>query len=59
MVVVAGGPRAGDFVAGSVARASAERAALVVGGLACMLGVVIACLLQRDFLRYDDRDPSP
>ena len=42
IVVVAGGPRAGDFVAGSVASAVGERAALLVGGAACILGVGLA-----------------
>jgi MFS family permease len=59
IVVVAGGPRAGDFLAGSLAGAAGERVALVVGGLACMLGVGVAVLAQRDFLRYDGRDPRP
>ncbi len=59
IVVVAGGPRAGDFLAGSLASATTERVALVVGGLACMLGVVLAVAAQRDFLRYDGRDPRP
>lgn len=59
LVVVAGGPRAGDFVAGSVASGVGERWALVLGGLACIVGVGLAVLAQRDFLRYDDRDPRP
>ena len=60
IVVVAGGPRAGDFLAGSVAGAVGERAALLVGGAACVLGVGLAVLLaKRDFLRYDSEDPRP
>jgi MFS family permease len=59
IVVVAGGPRAGDFLAGSVASAVGERAALLVGGAACVLGVGVAVLAQRDFLRYDGEDPRP
>ena len=59
IVVVAGGPRAGDFLAGSVAGAAGERAALVIGGAACVLGVLVAVLVQRDFLRYDGRHPRP
>ena len=59
IVVVAGGPRAGDFLAGSVASAVGERAALVVGGLACILGVAVAIAMQRDFLRYDGDAPRP
>ncbi len=59
IVVVAGGPRAGDFLAGSVASAVGERAALVVGGAACILGVAVAVAMQRSFLRYDGDDPRP
>jgi MFS family permease len=59
IVVVAGGPRAGDFLAGSVASSVGERAALVLGGLACIAGVLIACALSRRFLDYDARHPMP
>jgi MFS family permease len=59
IVVVAGGPRAGDFVAGSVASAVGERAALVIGGLACIAGVLLAVALQRRFVAYDARHPTP
>ena len=59
IVVVAGGPRAGDFLAGSVAGAVGERAALVVGGVACIVGVLLALAAQRDFLRYDAERPHP
>jgi MFS family permease len=59
IVVVAGGPRAGDFVAGSVASSVGERAALVLGGLACIAGVLTATALSRRFLDYDARHPTP
>jgi len=59
IVVVAGGPRAGDFLAGSVASGVGERVALVVGGVACMVGVLLACSLSRGFLAYDARSPTP
>jgi len=59
IVVVAGGPRAGDFLAGSVASSTGERLALVLGGLACILGVLTASALSRQFLRYDGRHPQP
>ncbi len=59
IVVVAGGPRAGDFLAGSVASGVGERLALVLGGAACVVGVLVACLVQRDFLHYDHRHPTP
>ncbi|HET7385845.1 MAG TPA: MFS transporter [Nocardioidaceae bacterium] len=59
IVVVAGGPRAGDFVAGSVASLAGERTALLVAGAACILGVLVACVAQRGFLRYDAARPTP
>jgi MFS family permease len=59
IVVVAGGPRAGDFLAGSVAGVAGERAALIIGGAACIVGVGLAVLAQRDFLRYDGENPRP
>ncbi len=59
IVVVAGGPRAGDFLAGSVASAVGERVALVAGGVACIAGVLVAVALQRRFLAYDAGRPAP
>ncbi|HEX6517336.1 MAG TPA: MFS transporter [Nocardioidaceae bacterium] len=59
IVVVAGGPRAGDFLAGSVASVTGERLALVLGGLACIAGVLVAVAAQRGFLRYDAVHPRP
>ncbi len=59
LVVVAGGPRAGDFLAGSVAAGIGEQLALVLGGVACIVAVLVVLAVQRDFLRYDDRDPQP
>ncbi|MGN6129791.1 MAG: MFS transporter [Nocardioidaceae bacterium] len=59
IVVVAGGPRAGDFLAGSLGSALGERVALVAGGLACVAGVLVSVALQRRFLAYDAHQPSP
>jgi MFS family permease len=59
IVVVAGGPRAGDFLAGSAASAVGERLTLVLGGLACVLGVLTAGALSRRFLAYDADHPTP
>ncbi len=59
IVVVAGGPRAGDFLAGSVATGVGERVALVLGGLACLAGALTASALSRRFLGYDARHPTP
>ena len=58
IVVVAGGPRLGDFAAGSVASATSERFALVAGGCACIVGVLFAVRAQRRFLAYDSADPT-
>jgi MFS family permease len=59
IVVVAGGPRAGDFLAGTVASSIGERLALVLGGFACIVGVLTATALSRRFLEYDARHPTP
>lgn len=58
-VVVAGGPRMGDFVAGSMAALTTPTIALALGGIACMAGVVVAASIERPFLRYDSRHPVP
>jgi len=58
-VVVAGGPRLGDFLAGSLAELTSDTAAIAIGGCACIAGVVVSCAAQRRFLRYDSRAPEP
>lgn len=58
-VVVAGGPRLGDFVIGSLAALLGEGRAMVVGGLLCLVGIGVALSLQRRFLSYDARTPTP
>jgi MFS family permease len=58
-VVVAGGPRMGDFVAGSTAALLTPTIALAAGGLACVVGVLIASAREPRFLRYDADDPTP
>jgi MFS family permease len=58
-VVVAGGPRMGDFVAGSSAALFTPTIALAAGGLACIAGVAIASAHERGFLAYDGTDPVP
>lgn len=57
IVVVAGGPRLGDLVSGSVATVSSEAFAAIAGGIACVLAVGVLTARQRGFLRYDARDP--
>ena len=59
IVVVAGGPRLGDVVAGSAAEVSAEAVAAVGGGLACVLAVALLAHRQRGFARYDALAPVP
>jgi MFS family permease len=59
IVVVAGGPRLGDLVAGSVATAYNEAFAAVAGGIACVLAVAALSAWQQGFLRYDAREPTP
>jgi MFS family permease len=58
-VVVAGGPRMGDFVAGSTAALFTPTIALAAGGIACVAGVVIATMREPAFLRYDRDHPVP
>ncbi|MDT0454130.1 MFS transporter [Streptomyces sp. DSM 41527] len=59
IVVVAGGPRLGDFLAGSVADLTSPETAVIGGGLACVLVVAGLGLGRRAFARYDARDPQP
>ena len=59
IVVVAGGPRAGDFLAGTVGSVATERLAPIIGGCLCLFGIGIAVLNQRGFLNYDAENPSP
>ncbi|MFD0416788.1 MFS transporter [Streptomyces sp. NPDC127108] len=58
IVVVAGGPRLGDFLAGSVGQAVSPRVAIVGGGVACVLAVALLTARWRSFLRYDARSPE-
>ena len=58
-VVVAGGPRLGDFLMGSLASVFGEGQAMVIGGVLCVAGVVFAVLGARRFLLYDARHPLP
>ncbi|MEU3263477.1 MFS transporter [Streptomyces bacillaris] len=59
IVVVAGGPRLGDFLAGSVADLTSPAVAVVGGGAACVVAVGLLALKWRGFARYDARDPRP
>ena len=59
IVVVAGGPRLGDFTAGTVAAINTETFAVVSGGCACMVAVGLLATRYRGFARYDAADPHP
>ncbi|WP_405011007.1 MFS transporter [Kitasatospora sp. NBC_01539] len=60
IVVVAGGPRLGDFESGTVAAlTSSVTIAVVTGGLACVAAVLLLAARRPAFLRYDSRHPTP
>jgi MFS family permease len=59
IVVVAGGPRLGDFTAGSLATLTSETAAIIAGGSACIAGATLLAARYRGFLRYDALSPQP
>ena len=52
IVVVAGGPRLGDAEAGVAASIAGLEFAVVSGGLACVLGVLVVAYAVPSFLRY-------
>jgi len=58
-LVVAGGPRVGDVESGSVAAAFGTRAAVVSGGVLCILGLVPIVALFPAFWRYGEEDGTP
>ncbi|MDH6579379.1 MFS transporter [Kitasatospora sp. MAP5-34] len=58
-VVVAGGPRLGDFESGSVAALTSPAVSAVTGGLACIAAVLLLAARRPAFLRYDARHPAP
>ncbi len=57
VVVVAGGPRLGDAVIGTTAGVLGEQAAIVIGGVACIVATLFFTLRNRGFVRYDARHP--
>ncbi|WP_246430237.1 MFS transporter [Streptomyces rectiverticillatus] len=59
IVVVAGGPRLGDFLAGSAADLASPSWAVVGGGLACLAAIAFIAAQWRNFARYDARSPQP
>lgn len=58
IVVVAGGPRLGDFLAGSAADLTSPGLAVTGGGVACLGAVTLLALRWPGFARYDARDPE-
>ncbi|MEU8531247.1 MULTISPECIES: MFS transporter [Streptomyces] len=58
IVVVAGGPRLGDFLAGSVADLTSPAVAITGGGIACVLAIGLLALYAPGFRRYDAVNPS-
>lgn len=59
IVVVAGGPRVGDLLAGTSGDLLGEGTAAVAGGLACVAAVLALMRVQPALLRYDARHPQP
>ncbi|MFJ3793608.1 MFS transporter [Kitasatospora sp. NPDC090091] len=59
IVVVAGGPRLGDFESGAVASLTSPATSVVTGGLACVAAILLLAARRPAFLRYDARNPTP
>ncbi|WP_371500207.1 MFS transporter [Kitasatospora sp. NBC_00374] len=59
IVVVAGGPRLGDFESGTVAALTTPAVSVITGGLACVAAVLLLAARRPAFLRYDARHPTP
>ncbi|MET8296757.1 MFS transporter [Streptomyces sp. NPDC001272] len=58
IVVVAGGPRLGDFLAGAVGDLTSPAVAITGGGLACVVVLGLLAARWRSFARYDSRSPQ-
>lgn len=58
IVVVAGGPRLGEFLLGALATAVGEGWAAVIAGAACVVALGVLVAFQRRFLGYDAHDPQ-
>ncbi|MBV1779868.1 MFS transporter [Paeniglutamicibacter sp. ABSL32-1] len=59
IVVVAGGPRLGEMLSGSVAGGIGEGWTLLLGGIACIAAAAALMRWEPGFLRYDAREPKP
>jgi Transmembrane secretion effector len=58
IVVVAGGPRVGDLVSGTVGSIVGPTVAVVAGGCACMAATALLAARFPGFSRYDARTPA-
>ncbi|MFE0100025.1 MFS transporter [Streptomyces sp. NPDC059009] len=58
LVVVAGGPRLGEFLAGVVGDWAGPEVAVVGGGVVCVVAVGVLALVWRGFAGYDARVPE-
>ena len=56
-VVVAGGPRLGDFESGTVAAIGGEQLSVVSGGIACIACTYALVKWHKPFMHYDSREP--
>lgn len=59
IVVVAGGPRVGDMLAGGVTKVLSEGWVLLFGGVLCAVLAWLVARAQRGFLSYDSLHPVP
>ena len=59
VVVVAGGPRIGDMLAGGGTKLLSEGWVLLLGGLLCIAVAWAVARWQSGFLKYDARNPVP
>jgi ENTS family enterobactin (siderophore) exporter len=59
IVVVAGGPRVGDLLAGGGTKILSEGWVLLLGGVLCIAVAWLAAQLQPGFRKYDAHDPVP
>ncbi|UYY80774.1 MULTISPECIES: MFS transporter [unclassified Arthrobacter] len=59
IVVVSGGPRVGDMLAGGVTKVLSEGWVLLLGGVLCAVLAWLVARGQRGFLRYDSLHPVP
>ncbi|MFJ7159564.1 MFS transporter [Streptomyces sp. NPDC101118] len=58
IVVVAGGPRLGDFLAGTAADLTSPAVAITGGGIACVAALAVLAAVWRGFARYDAHTPE-